>query len=355
VTTLREALVDARDRLRAAGIEDAQIEAELLLRYALEEGSPADGRTARPSSASGRAAWGEGAPDRSARTTGRAVSRAELFTRFDDPVADDTAQIFEACIARRLAREPNAYITWRKEFRGLELCVAPAVLIPRPETEALVDVALRELSELSQRDVAPAHPSRATGRAESRDRPSRASGRAGPSAAPPRIVDVGTGSGAVAVALAKELPEAEIYATDVSREALDVAATNARRHGVERSIAFRRGHLLEPISRYVDCIVANLPYVTTAEWQQLPPELRDHEPRLALDGGRDGLDLIRALLHQAPRYLRRGGFVALEIGGDRQAEALSSCLTASMPGARWRVEKDFANIPRILTVRLSNG
>jgi release factor glutamine methyltransferase len=325
VTTLREAVVAVRDRLRAGGIEDPQIEAELLLRYALEMVSPADGGPARPAGASGRA-----------------VSRAELYKHFDEPLADDTPDFFEACIARRLAREPTAYITGRKEFRGLELCVTPAVLIPRPETETLVDVVLREFAGRYREDIRSA-------------RPSRASGRADASAAPPRIVDVGTGSGAVAVALAKELPEAEIYAVDVSREALHVAVMNARRHGVERRIGFRRGHLLEPISRYVDFIVANLPYVTADDWRRLPPELRDHEPRLALDGGRDGLDVIRALLHQAPRYLRRRGFVALEIGGDAQAEALASSLKASMPAAQWRVENDFANIPRILIVLPSNG
>jgi release factor glutamine methyltransferase len=152
------------------------------------------------------------------------------------------------------------------------------------------------------------------------------------------------------VVLARELPVAEVYALDASREALAVAAENAQRHGVERRLALRCGDLLTPLHDYVDCVVANLPYVTTGEWSGLQPEVREHEPRQALDGGEDGLDLIRALLRQAPRYLLPGGFVALEIG-EEQAEALGRFVEESLPRSAWRVEKDFADKDRYFFVR----
>jgi release factor glutamine methyltransferase len=281
----------ARDRLLAAGVAEneveAEIEAEVLLRFAIDP----DGE----------------------------VSKAYLYARYEDELASSVAGRYEVVLARRLAREPTAYITGRREFYGLDLWLTPDVLIPRPETEQLVEEAIKLARYEPQRSRL-------------------------------RIADIGTGSGAIAVALAKALPQAEVYATDVSRAALGVAKENARRHAVERRISFRTGHLLTPLHDYVDLIVANLPYVTTDEWSRLAPELRDHEPRLALDGGPDGLDLIRALLLQAPRYLRRGGQVVLEVG-EGQVEALAAFIRNEMPpGTLWSVQADFAAIPRVLTV-----
>jgi release factor glutamine methyltransferase len=301
VTSLRAAMVAARDRLQSAGIDQAQIEAEILLRYALESVASSDG----------------GAPAPPASASGRAVSRVQLYTRFEEEMAPGVEAAFASFLTRRLAHEPSAYITGRKQFCGLEFMVTPAVLIPRPETEGLVEAVVSEVR-----------------------------GRIGRL----RIADVGTGSGAIAVALAKALPQAEVYASDVSREALAVAAENARRHGVERRIELRCGQLLTPVHDYVDCIVANLPYVTTADWSRLEPELREHEPRLALDGGEDGLDLIRALLLQAPRYLPPEGCVALEMG-EGQAGALARFVEASMPGAVWRVERDLAGKDRVFILK----
>jgi len=291
VTSLRRAFVAARDRLLAEGVAEdeveAEIEAEVLLRYAIDPAGDA--------------------------------SKAYLYSSYQDGIAPDVAERFEALLARRLAREPTAYITGRREFHGLDLRVTPVVLIPRPETEQLVETAIK---------LARTEPGRPR----------------------LRIADIGTGSGAIAVALAQDLPQAEVYATDISRAALKIAAENARRHGVERRIAFRAGQLLTPLHGYVDLIVANLPYVTTEDWSRLAPELREHEPRLALDGGADGLDLIRALLRQAPRYLRDGGHVVLEIG-EEQAEALAAFIGREMPpGTSWSVRADFAGIPRVLTV-----
>ena len=324
MTSLRAAVVAARDRLQAEGIDEPQIEAEILLRYALEIAASGEG----------------GALTRPASTTGRPerVTRAQLYTRFEEELPPDVAAVYASLLTRRLAHEPSAYITGRKEFCGLEFLVTPAGLIPRPETEGLVEAVLRELSGPGPvEDTGPAHPSTDSGRTV------RRSGRL-------RVADVGTGSGAIAVALAKALPQAEVYAGDVSRQALTVAAQNARHHGVERRIALRCGPLLTPIYDYVDCIVANLPYVTADDWSRLEPELREHEPRLALDGGADGLDLIRALLRQAPRYLLPGGCLALEIG-EGQAEALGRSVEALLPGAAWRVERDLAGKDRVFLVK----
>ncbi len=307
MTSLRAAAVAARDRLREAAIDEPEIESELLLRYALEVvASREGGALARPTSTSGRA---------------EQVSRAQLYTRFEQELTPAVAAVYESFLGRRLAHEPSAYITGRREFWGLEFLVTPAVLIPRPETEGLIEAVVREVGA-----------------------------RTGPSGRL-RIADIGTGSGAIAVALAKALPWAEVYASDVSREALAVAAENARRQGVERRIAVRWGHLLTPVHDYVECIVANLPYVTTAEWSRLEPELQEHEPRLALDGGEDGLDLIRELLRQAPRYLRPEGCVALEIG-EGQAEALGRFVEGSLPGAAWRGERGLAGKERVFLVRV---
>jgi len=291
LTTLRVAAKAARDRLLAAGIADdeveAEIEAEVLLRYAID-------------------------PERE-------VTKAFLYARYEEPIAPDVAGHYEALLTRRLAHEPTAYITGHREFYGLDFLLTPDVLIPRPETELLVETAIGLVHQEPQRPRL-------------------------------RIADIGTGSGIIAVALAKALPAAELYATDVSRSALAVAAENARRHGVERRIAFRPGHLLTAVHDYVDTVVANLPYVTTDEWAQLEPELREHEPRLALDGGAHGLDLIRDLLRQAPRYLRDGGHILLEIG-EGQVELIEAFIRKHLsPEVSLAVAADFAGIPRVITV-----
>ena len=298
--TIAAALASARQRLAAAGIDDAQIEAEVLLRHALS-----------------------------------GISRAQLYARLQDALDPDTAARFEALLQRRLAREPSAYITGTREFLGYDFAVSPAVLIPRPETETLIDVAI---DAVTARFGAPS--------AQARE------GSHAPQAHPERalsIIDVGTGSGVVAVCLALGLPKATVYAIDASRDALAVAAANARRHGVYDRITFIEGDLLEPAPAPVDLIVANLPYVRTADIATLQPEVRDYEPRAALDGGPDGLNLIRRLLEVAPDYLQPGGAVCLEFG-DGQADALMSIAGWRFPGALPRVHLDFTGRPRVLSV-----
>jgi release factor glutamine methyltransferase len=199
------------------------------------------------------------------------------------------------------------------EFYGLEFTVTPDVLIPRPETETLVEQALARR--------------------------------------PRTVVDVGTGSGCVAVALAVHLPHAWVWATDLSRAALRVAATNARRHGVADRILFIQADLLLPLRGPVDLVVSNPPYVAEEEWPALPPSVREYEPRQALDGGPGGLQVIRRLLEDAPRLLRPGGTLLVEIGAD-QGSRVTAMVCTCIPGARARIHTDLAGRDRVLEVTL---
>lgn len=278
--TIREALKRARGLLHAAGSDEAEIEAEVLLRHILD------------------------------------VDRGRLFQSLDLAIDGEALAAYEQVLARRSAGEPTAYITGKREFAGREFKVTPAVLIPRPETELLVDIA---------------------------------AGTAREAAFSPRLVDVGTGSGAIAVSLARVLPGAEIYATDISPEAIAVARENAGVHGVGRRVSMRRGDMLEPIDTRVHVIVANLPYVSEDDWARLPREIRDHEPRLALASGRDGLDAIERLINQAPAYLLPGGSLVLEFGFGQEA-AVDALARRRFPAAAINCLPDFADIPRVLTV-----
>jgi len=222
-------------------------------------------------------------------------------------------------LQRRQAGEPVAYLTGRREFMGHELRVDRRVLTPRPETELLVARALAHL-------------------------PGNGSGW--------RVVDVGTGSGAIAVSLAAARPELRVVATDVSPEALAVARGNARRVlGPEwwRRVRFRAGNSLEPVGRPGDVIAANLPYVPSTEMDRLPVPVRQYEPSLALDGGADGLDLYRALLRQVPGKVRPGGILLMECD-PRQAKVLAGIARKAFPDAQVVVRRDLAGRDRLVEV-----
>ena len=247
--TLGDALAEARARLRATCGDEAPLEAEVLVMAAAE------------------------------------LSRARLYASLREPTPPGFQGLLQSMLARRLDREPLAYILGRREFYGLDFEVNPAVLIPRQETEALVDLVIGLARE-----------------------------RFGGAAV---VVDVGTGSGAIAVSAALALPKSRVIATDVSREALAVAASNAERLGAER-IEFREGDLLDaalltPKEASDVIVAANLPYVTDAELKRLAPEIH-REPRLALRGGADGLDPARRLLAQIEGMTVPPRFVALELG-----------------------------------------
>ena len=285
---LRAAVDDDAPRLRAAAIDDARLEAELLLRHAL------------------------------------GLSREALLTRLREPLPADARTDFEALLRRRLAHEPTAYIVGHKEFYGLKLVCTPAALIPRPETELLVEEAIDWLQE---------HTSR-------------------PSTPDPRpfVADVGTGNGAVAVALAVRVPEARIVATDTSRPALALARRNAKAHGVAERIAFLQGDLLTPLRGRFDLIVANLPYVPTRLYRKLPPELRQHEPEAALHAGGRGTALIEALLARAPALLQPGGLLLAEHAWN-QGQRLREAARAAFPHSAIETKRDLAGRQRLLVVR----
>ena len=255
--TLGEALADVRARLRAAGVDEAPLEAEVLVMAAA------------------------------------GTSRAGLYAALREAPTAGFEGRLESMLARRLDREPLAYILGRREFYGLDFEVNPAVLIPRQETEALVDLVVGLAKEHFGGEAV--------------------------------VVDVGTGSGAVAVSAALALPKSRVVATDVSPEALAVAAANAARLCAEERIEFRCGDLLDATTltteeARVAIVAANLPYVTDEEMGRLAPEIR-REPRLALAGGADGLDLARRLLAQIGRMAAPPRFVALELG-EGQIESL---------------------------------
>jgi release factor glutamine methyltransferase len=281
---VRAVLRRGSQTLAQAGSEESTLEAELLLAHAL------------------------------------GTDRTHLFQRLSDELPHDAERAFDALIRRRLAHEPTPYILGSKEFYGLDFEITPAAIIPRPETETLVELVLAFVRELS----------------DSRSRP--------------QVVDVGVGCGAIAVTLAIHLPpSADVVATDVSPQALALARRNAERHGVADRIRFLKGDLLQPLDARVDVIAANLPYVRTGDFDAAPPEIRDHEPRLGLDGGPDGLDLIRRLLRDAPSHLKPGGALFAEIG-DTQGEAARKPATDAFSSARIEVMRDLSGLDRVLVV-----
>jgi release factor glutamine methyltransferase len=243
-------------------------------------------------------------------------NRLYLYTHYDQPLNEGERATYRALVQRRSRREPVAYILGEREFYGLPLTVTRDVLVPRPETEHLVD-AVREWLD--------AHP---------REKP--------------RLCDVGTGSGAIAIALAVQTPAAEVVAIDVSEPALAVARGNATRHGVAERVRFVAGDLLAPVAAEApfDVIVANLPYVPSPERPQLMPEVRDHEPALALFGGIDGLDVVRRLLTAVPERLAPGGLVGLEIGAG-QWPTVRALLESSAAFTQVRSVADLAGHARV--------
>ena len=236
-------------------------------------------------------------------------------------------------LQRRERREPLAYVLGVREFWSLPMAVSAGVLVPRPETETLVEAALAAWGEM---------------RAESRE--ARGERREAGST----IVELCTGSGAVAIALAKELPAARVLATDLSWRALRVARANAARHGVAARIEFRRGDLWRAVNGQapagsVDLVVANPPYIRSPELETLMPEVQ-WEPRLALDGGADGLRVLRKIVASSPDRIRPGGVLLLEIGAD-QAEAVGALLAASGRFEPARLRPDLAGRPRVVVAR----
>jgi len=262
--TVGEALARARAQLAAAGVDGAEREAAWLLAHVL------------------------------------GCRAGALLARRGEPLAGQAADAYAALVARRAAREPLQYILGTEEFLGLTFRVTPAVLIPRLDTAVLVEQAVARLAGRTAGLPAGGAPAGAADRRGAL-----------------RVADIGTGSGAIAIAVAHRVPEAHVVAVDLSREALAVAEENARLNGVADRVSFRQGDLLAPLAeeggRFA-AILSNPPYVREADLTGLMPEVRDWEPRLALVAGEDGLVFFRRLVREAPAFLAPGGFLGVEVG-----------------------------------------
>jgi release factor glutamine methyltransferase len=266
-----------------------------------------------------------------------------LVTHGDLTLEAQQYDTFNQLLARVISHEPLFYVLGHREFYDLDLIVDKRVLIPRPETEMLVELALDEF------------------------RIANSEWGMNPSFRIPHstfhILDVGTGSGAIPIAVAKHAPNARILATDVSADALDVARMNAQRHGVADRITFAQANLLAGVGVLPLIITANLPYVTREEIDGLPPEIQEHEPRVALDGGEDGLALVRRLLAQIASGVEtrshgdvpRGASLRaafLEFGASQGAAALATA-QAILPQAHSEIKKDLAGLDRVLVIRFA--
>lgn len=261
-------------------------------------------------------------------------SKEWLIAHGDESLTPAQQQQFQALLTRVIAHEPLFYVLGHREFFGLDLFIDKRVLIPRPETEMLVELALGEIRDWRLEIGA-----------------NRQS--------PISVIDVGTGSGAVPIAIAKHAPTARLIATDISEDALHVARMNAAQHGVADRITFVQADLLAGIRVMPLVITANLPYVTREEIDGLPPEIQDHEPRVALDGGEDGLDLVRRLLRQiallvgaTDRSPLRAAF--LEFGAS-QGPAVLQAVHAILPNAHSEIKKDLAQLDRVLCIRFGHS
>jgi release factor glutamine methyltransferase len=241
--------------------------------------------------------------------------RARLLAERDHPVPPDLSAAFTGLVARRADGEPVAYLVGHKEFYGIDLAVDRRVLVPRPETELLVELAIAAARRIAAGRAAPLH-----------------------------IADIGTGSGAIAVALAVHLPNARIDAVDISAEALEVAQANVARHGLAGRVRLLQGDLLAPLEGPADMIVSNPPYTILAE---VEPNVYAHEPHLALEGGPDGVDLYRRLLAGAPAMLRPGGALLCEIGA-WQGQLVAALARAAFPAAAVRIVQDLAGRDRVV-------
>jgi release factor glutamine methyltransferase len=278
---LKAALNSAFDRLSAAGVGSPRLNSELLLMFTL------------------------------------ACDRAYLYAHPERELTTEEQARYEASIAQRVRGTPTQYITGHQEFWGMDFIVTPAVLIPRPETEHVIETVL---------DIA----------------------RARSLAAPLRIVDVGTGSGCIALALAKELPQAEIHATDISSAALEIARANAARHQLENRIHFHETDLLQGLeANAFDFVVSNPPYVGESEEDQVQLEVRKFEPRSAIFAGPTGLEIIERLIPQARAALKPGGWLVFEISG-----TIAQGVKRLLPDwSNVQITNDLQNIARVASAR----
>ena len=285
---IRSVLAEATSKLVTHGVDTAHLDAETLLAHALT------------------------------------LTRAQLLARLSSSISLVEQEAFQHLLARRLRREPLAYITGKREFWSREFAVTPEVLIPRPETELLIETVLRLVAQSHTNSLQP----------------------------PMRVLDIGTGSGCIAITLAKELPTVELWAVDLSSAALTIALANARHHGVEQRINFLQGDLFSAIpedSRF-DVVVSNPPYIARDELTALQPEVRDWEPQAALDGGNDGLAFYRRLVNDSPKHLRPSGWLIMELGAG-QCSIVMRLIQAQSNFRESFCVQDYAGFNRVIAAR----
>ncbi|OPY88609.1 MAG: Release factor glutamine methyltransferase [Smithella sp. PtaU1.Bin162] len=244
--------------------------------------------------------------------------RLEFFKNPLRPVDEKVLALFQKLVTRRLKEEPVAYITSRKEFWSFVLEVNKSVLIPRPDTEVLVEEALGICKGITIPEI--------------------------------KILDIGTGSGAIALALACELPRIRVTATDISAAALAVAEKNARNLRLDSQIKFLQGNLFQPVGDFFDIIVSNPPYIADEEYDKLPGGVKNYEPREALQAGLGGLDFYRKIVNEAPAHLKHDGWLLLETGAAQSVKVISIA-EASGQFDDMSVRNDYAGLPRVIKAR----
>jgi release factor glutamine methyltransferase len=283
--TLTQALQQSAHTLSINGIDDSYIEARMLLGHITQ------------------------------------LSPVQIYTGTNQTLSQEQEKALHKLVERRLRREPTAYIVNHREFYGIDFYIDSRVLIPRPETELLIDSALEFF-----KNGAHLHN-------------------------PLRIADIGTGCGAIAISLALNLPQSKIYATDSSCSALEVARLNCEHHKVTRQVTLLQGNLLEPIPEIVDLIVANLPYIKSSELENLNPEIIRFEPRIAIDGGKNGMKFIHRLLEQAEEKISRHGCLLLEIGQNQEQDVIS-LIHSLLNKASFKFIPDLNGINRVVKIDL---
>ncbi len=296
IWTIREALSWAEEYLAGYNVPDAKIEAEYLLAHALD------------------------------------CKRTELYLNHANNLSYNVLQEFIDFVERRIKREPSQYIIGEQEFWGLPFKVTRDVLIPRSETELIVEEAIKTVSS-GQWTVASKN---------IRNNSSPTSDHS------PLILDLCTGSGCIAVSLAKEIPGCKVYAIDISGKALAVAMENAEKHDVAGRITFLQGDMFEPLNGLnikADIIVSNPPYISKDEMKKIEPEISQYEPAGALYGGDDGMDFYKRIIAESPAYLAKGGYLMLEMGYG-QAEEIRQLMEVSFENID--IKKDFAGIDRVI-------
>ena len=282
--TILKARQWAIDRLQESGVDNPRLDAEILLAHCLR------------------------------------TDRVKLYLLYDKLLDREDWEIYRKCVERRVKREPVAYITGYKEFRSLRFKLTPAVLIPRPETEILVEEILKECALI------------------------------GKSRNSLRILELGTGSGIIAVSLAKEIEHLSIIATDISLEALKVARENARVHREESKVSFLVGRSLQaikPKEDHIDFIVSNPPYLSASDWEDLQPEIKEYELLDSLFGGEDGLDFYRTIMPDVSKLLKCEGWLILEVGIG-QADRVSGMIKKTAEFRKVEIVKDLSGIPRVV-------